>query len=374
MRSKNKIIISAAGSGKTTYIVRDAIARKNSKVAILTYTNNNLAEIRQAFYLECGCIPDNVKLYSWYQFILRECARPYQGAIYREKRIESIFFPEKKIIGYAKKCDIARYYFAKESHLIADHASDFVIRCNTESGGLVIDRLSALFDHIYIDEVQDLAGYDFDLLECFLASKIAITLVGDTRQATYSTNRSAKNSKFKGNNAVGLFQKWEKEERCTIEDRAWSYRCPQMLCDLADALYPAMPKTKSLNEVVTGHDGIFLVPSSMVLEYVDEYQPTILRYNRTETCLGLPAFNFGDSKGKTFGRVLIFPNGPLKQLIRTGDPKVITAPDKYYVAFTRAKHSLAFVYDGDFSLSGVTKYSRIESPSSIEESTAISLP
>ena len=46
-------------------------------------------------------------------------------------------------------------------------------------------------------------------------------------------------------------------------------------------------------------------------------------------------------QGRTYSRVLIFPNGPLTQYLRTADAARITAPPKYYVAFTRARQSVA---------------------------------
>ena len=41
-------------------------------------------------------------------------------------------------------------------------------------------------------------------------------------------------------------------------------RCAQSLCDLADALYPQLPRTESGNTDVTGHDGIYVVAPNLV--------------------------------------------------------------------------------------------------------------
>ena len=45
-------------------------------------------------------------------------------------------------------------------------------------------------------------------------------------------------------------------------------------------------------------------------------------------------------------RVLIYTNGPLTQVLRTADASRISSPAKYYVAFTRARQSVAFVMAG----------------------------
>ena len=47
-----------------------------------------------------------------------------------------------------------------------------------------MDRISRIFSHILVDEVQDLAGYDLELLKLFLKSCSSVLLVGDPRQVT----------------------------------------------------------------------------------------------------------------------------------------------------------------------------------------------
>jgi superfamily I DNA/RNA helicase len=47
-----------------------------------------------------------------------------------------------------------------------------VKECNEKSGGAVIHRLENIYNYIYIDEVQDLSGYDLDLIELLFRSKI----------------------------------------------------------------------------------------------------------------------------------------------------------------------------------------------------------
>ncbi len=189
-------------------------------------------------------------------------------------------------------------------------------------------RLADVFDEIYIDEVQDLAGYDLDLLERLLTTHVETTLVGDTRQATYSTNHAARNGQFRGTNMLRLFERWQQRDLCRIDHQTMSWRCMQSLCDLADSLYPDMPRTQSGNDAASGHDGIFVVSPDAVDRYVREFSPRVLRYDRNENCGGLPAVNFGESKGRTYARVLIFPNGPLTRFLLSGDPARISSPAK----------------------------------------------
>lgn len=342
-------------------LVQQALARPDRRIAILTYTLQNLEEIRHAFEGQVGGVPTHVTLYSWYGFLLRECIRPYQSALCAEPRIESLHFVEGRTASRAPRTQVRRYYLVG-NRILSDRAADFALRCDDLSHGRVAARLATIFDELYIDEVQDLAGYDLDLVERLLKTSIAMTLVGDIRQATYATNHSARNQSLRGHRMAQLFDRWQAQGLCQIDNRAISFRCVQPLCDLADSLYPQMPKTQSGNATETGHDGIFVVAPEAVERYVREFNPTVLRYDRRHDCLGMPAINFGESKGRTYFRVLVFPNGPISRLLQSGEPATITSPAKYYVAFTRARQSLAFVVDGACALPAHHRYEPFDSP------------
>ena len=67
--------------------------------------------------------------------------------------------------------------------------------------------------------------------------------------------------------------------------------------------------------------------------------------------------NFGQAKGLNFERVLILPNGPIKKFLKTGDiKKVEKSRAKFYVALTRARYSVAFLYDDEVNLEGIEDY------------------
>jgi hypothetical protein len=57
----------------------------------------------------------------------------------------------------------------------------------------------------------------------------------------------------------------------------------------------------------------------------------------------LAAINIGVSKGSTYERVLIFPTKPMQKYLETGDATKLKAPERLYVAVTRARYSVAFV-------------------------------
>jgi DNA helicase-2/ATP-dependent DNA helicase PcrA len=298
-----------------------------------------------------------VTVQSWYQFLLQDCSRPYQPVLYDKERIETICFVEGRSCPYVPKTNVQRYYFAEGKRIYTDKISDFACRCNEESGGLVVKRLEQIYHCIFIDEVQDLAGYDFDFLELLFESRMEIVVVGDSRQATYFTNCSPKNKKYKGQNITALLTDWQKRGLCKITERNDCYRCNQEICNVADGLYPDMPKTQSKNRDVTGHDGVYVLSSCDLMEYVKRYRPTILRYNRKTKAEGLRALNFGISKGQSFERILIFPNGVIKDFLKTKNHDKLKDKTKalLYVAITRARYSVAFVYDDECCLNEIQK-------------------
>jgi DNA helicase-2/ATP-dependent DNA helicase PcrA len=182
-----------------------------------------------------------------------------------------------------------------------------------------------------------------------LKAGLRITLVGDHRQSILTTNNNNKNDAFKGVNIVRKFRLWEEAELLTISYDTKSYRCHQDIANLADSLFLDEQPTVSLNDAVTGHDGIFLVPTSRLDEYLTAFRPQILRYDRRTHCSDFSQpMNFGEAKGLTFDRVLIYPNGPCGQWLRSGDrDKIRGSNTKMYVGITRARFSVAFVFDGN---------------------------
>ena len=225
-----------------------------------------------------------------------------------------------------------------------DKVSKFACKLIRETGGKPVDRLAQIVDRVYVDEAQDLAGYDLELIERMLDSDIEVVLVGDHRQATFKTNQSAKNRRYGKQRIIDRFKSWEVSGRARIETHKHSYRCVQNICDAADRLFPNVEGTMSRNHTRTGHDGMFLVHQRDVGAYVERFSPQVLRYNRlTKNLPGIP-YNFGEAKGMTFKRVLIFPHKRLETYCLTG--RIEDAGKelpKIYVAMTRAQQSVGIV-------------------------------
>lgn len=156
--SSNRVIIASAGSGKTTFLVDQALAQPGKKIAILTYTNNNINEIKKTFREKNGGIPKNVDVFTWFAFQLHECARPYQRSVYSKRRVKTINFPKGRSPKYVLYSNTEQYYFSNGDEIYSDKLSHFVIDCEEKSNGLMTRRLAEIYEDVYIDEFQDLAG------------------------------------------------------------------------------------------------------------------------------------------------------------------------------------------------------------------------
>jgi ATP-dependent DNA helicase UvrD/PcrA len=343
----NRAIIAAAGSHKTQFIIESARdAPITWRQLITTFTTKNCDQIRDRLQQARGYVPPNVKVQGWFSFLINEAARPYQSVLTGQNDyIRSLNFKANRPPGLARaKWWI--YYFDGRGDFRPEGVAEFAYRANKATGGRVIRRLERLYDEIYIDELQDLAGYDLDFLDLLFASeKIQVTVVGDPRQYTYSTNRGRQNSGYRGHAMMDWLG--ERAKICPVEERPKSWRCNQQICDWADALYPGFQPTTSYNDKRTEHDGVFYVAKEDVPEYVKTYQPTILRWNKHADTFGLPAQNMKASKGCTFERVLIFPTGTMLSYLKHRDPSKLKTLSlaTLYVAVTRAQHSVAFVVD-----------------------------
>jgi len=336
----NTAIIAAAGARKTQSVIDAALADPTQRVLITTYTNENLRQITRRIEQVAGVIPANVNLASWFTFLLHDGVRPYQNSM----------FGVAGLVGgldfVAKRPRFARggtraYYLDRNADVYRDGVSDLVCKIDNASGGLVIRRLETMLDHIYIDEVQDLVGYDLDYLDLLFQSTIAVTVVGDPRQHTFGTNDGRRNTRYRGPGLIDWLD--ERVELCVREDRNVSFRCNEAICDFASELFPRFPPLISGHSDITGHDGVHEIASYDALEYAETYKPQVLRHNKGANTQGLRAINFGVSKGSTYDRVMIYPTAPIRAYLDHRDPARLKAPEMLYVAVTRARYSVAFV-------------------------------
>ncbi|MDZ8117518.1 UvrD-helicase domain-containing protein [Pontiella agarivorans] len=384
--TNNTLIIAAAGSGKTTYLVNEALRMPLSEqVLITTYTEANEAEIRKRFISKKGCVPSNIKIQTWFSFLLQHGVRPFQSVLNESIHEESIGFyltsnrSGQKVdsegvpitVGghpqYWGENHFNKFYFTPTHKIFSDKISKFIVNADKASEGAVLNRVSRLYDHFFIDEVQDLAGFDLEIINLLFKSNSTVLLVGDPRQVTYLTHTSTKYKKYRDGKIKGFVEsELGKRITCTVDETTLgaSHRNNKQICDFANRIYPdlspAVPcSCDSCREFETDHEGVFWIKEEDVDQYIEEFHPTQLRWSSAVQCReNAPAMNFGESKGLSFERVLIYPTEKMVGWIKDNsyDLKNETRA-KLYVGVTRAKRSTAIVLKSqDTGVDGVERY------------------
>lgn len=378
--SNNRLIIAAAGSGKTTFLVNEALGWKEGKILITTFTQANESEIIKKIIKINKCIPENITVQTWFSFLLQHGVRPYQGSLF-EKDIKGLVLAsgqsglkykvKSKPVFFGENNEFEKHYFTDSLKIYSDKLPKFVCRCNEKTKGEVIERLSRIYSHIFVDEVQDLSGYDLEFLKLLFNSKISTILVGDPRQGTYSTSNSAKHKKFSRTKIVHFFDDTSIGVEADSVSLTVNYRCVPEICNLSASLFPDFKEATSGNNKRTGHDGIFLVKTEDIADYLETYKAIQLRDSiRTDTNQNYRAMNFGESKGLSFGRVLIYPTQPfVKWLLNHESELAPTSRSKLYVAITRARYSVGIVYDYDHhtDIPGTVKFKGAGKSSALEK-------
>jgi DNA helicase II / ATP-dependent DNA helicase PcrA len=284
---------------------------------------------------------------GWFTFLLRHFCKPFLPFKFPGKRVLGFNFDGRP---YMKATGARRFLGANDAAYACELgrlASELV----AASGGVLLRRLAALYDEILIDEVQDLSAHDWEIVDCLLDCSIEIRMVGDIRQSVLATNpRSSKNKQYAYAEAIKWFRQREKMGKLTIAESVVTWRCHPKIAAFSDTIFDAawaFPPTRSQNEVVTDHDGVFLLQTKDVEVYVDKFSPQCLRSMAgSGKTLNLSFINFKVSKGATYERILIVPTAGIEKFVRKGlklDPGPAAS---FYVAVTRAAQSVAIVVDG----------------------------
>lgn len=179
----NHLTLAVAGGRKTQGLVEYCKAAPPERcIVIVTFTQTNQQEIRRRLGAQAGD-RHNLEVLGWYTFLLRHFAQPFL----RFK------FPNLRVGGF--DYDGRPYRMAKGRDRYMNRNNQ-VYGCELgrlayeliEATPALLRRLECMYDEILIDEVQDLSGYDWEIIHALLNSQIDVRMVGDVRQAVLSTN------------------------------------------------------------------------------------------------------------------------------------------------------------------------------------------
>ncbi len=331
-----RVIFAVAGSGKSTSIVD--LIEEDSRALLITYTENNTKHLQNKIIAKLGYIPQGVRVYKYFTFLYSFCIRPLVGHEVQTKGI-NFEVPLPMRVQRTPKSE-PEHYIDSNGRFYAGRIAKFLIQFEIVPD--VIERIERFFDFVCIDEVQDFAANDFNLLCSLSNANVEMRLVGDFYQHTFDTSRD-------GNIRKSLHDKYHKY--CSeflkagysidADTLSNSYRCSPTICSFVEdnlGISIQSHRDDSVEvKVVEDEDEIALIYSNDQIVKLF-YQSSHQYYGYTD--------NWGNTKGlDDFGDVCVILNPKSFKALKNGELHALpaTTKNKLYVACTRAKGSLHFV-------------------------------
>ena len=241
------------------------------------------------------------------------------------------------------------YYFDSNNNIYSDKIATFSNLCIKRYNNQPLEILSKIFQYIFIDELQDMSGHDLEhVKKLILFNKIPIFCVADPRQSVFVISQSQKNKKKSRSNLISFFREKEFENILMIDETSknTNYRCVADICELSNSLYPQLPQVQCGNHDVDEHMGVFFVRKTDISMYLRTYKPMQLcKDKNAKTDKQLKQLTFGKCKGTTYDRVIIYPTNTMIDFLTRDIPLKDVTKAQLYVAITRARLSVAIIYD-----------------------------
>lgn len=330
-----RVVFAVAGSGKTSSII-DRMT-EDARCLIVTYTDNNTRHLKNKVIKKFGKIPDGVRIYSYFTFLYSFCFRPLCGYEFKTKGI-NFDYPLPKYVQRTRK-NTTEHYIDSSRRLFSSRIAKLLIEFGVVSE--ITQRLEQFFDLVCIDEVQDFAANDFNLL-CELAkANVEMQLVGDFYQHTFDTSRDGNTQK----SLHDCFDKYCKKLAnagftIDLDSLSHSYRCSPSVCSFVEEKLGIEIQSHRDDEVTVQFLG---EDDDVDAIYVDD-SIVKLFFQESNTYVG-NTNNWGNTKGLDhFQDVCVVLNPTTQKAFETGELEQLKpmTKNKLYVACTRAKGNLYF--------------------------------
>ncbi|MCK4547654.1 MAG: UvrD-helicase domain-containing protein [Candidatus Eisenbacteria sp.] len=327
-------MLAVAGSGKTTSIVRRL--RDGRPSLVITYTENNLANLRRKIIKEFGVFPKHVTLSSYFTFLYSFCFRPF---LWRDTRPRGMRWGMPPQWTRTKRRDNRLYYFDEKRRVYHNRLAKLLEMENVL--GQVQARIEKYFDALLIDEVQDFAGHDFNLLSQLASSHVDMCLVGDFFQHTYDTSRDGNVNKNLHQSLDAFVTRLERigfsVDKQTLER---SYRCSPTLCSFVK---------DNLGIVMTSHrknaTDIRWVTCQEEATRIQDANEVVKLFYQSHQKYRCRSCNWGASKGDDYQDIAVALNTATLRKLEKGKGHELKPQtrNKLYVACTRAWNSVYLI-------------------------------
>lgn len=327
-----RVVLAVAGAGKTQHIIDKLDI--NSRALIVTYTVNNTTNLKKRILNKFGVIPKGIRVYTYFSFLMSFCVRPIIGNDIKIKGI-SYSDPPK----FAKRNTHA-HYISQGDRLYHNRISKMMMDYDSISD--ISKRIEKYFDFFCVDEVQDFAANDFNLLCQLSIMDVEILFVGDFFQHTFDTSRDGNIQKNLHNHYETYLTKL-KDSGYTIDldTLSHSYRCSPTVCRFV---------TEQIGITISSHRqdevSIALIDDNEHIKRLFSDDSIVkLFFKESYKYLGRTD-NWGNTKGlDDFADICIVLNPTTFTAYKKGRLATLAPStlNKLYVACTRAKGNVYFV-------------------------------
>lgn len=329
-----KVILAVAGSGKTRYIIDQL--NHDERSLVVTYTNNNVTNLRDGILRKFEYFPDNITLQSYFVFLYSFCFRPFLSLKFRAKGINY----KKNQNKFARQAEIHHYFFDKHGRIYSNRIAKFLEQQDVL--GCVNSRLTKYFDNLFIDEIQDFAGHDFNFLKSICKANLKMTAVGDFYQHTFDTSRDAKVNENLHSD-YGKYKTILSNMGITIDTEKLknSHRCSPTICNFI---------TENIGiEIASNRSDdtkIHIIESSGQADEIFQNRDIVKLFYQEHYRYDCYSRNWGDCKGENkYDDVCVVLNKTTLNEFKNKKLHELSplTKNKLYVACTRAKNDLYFV-------------------------------
>lgn len=328
------LILAVAGAGKTTEIINNI--KKDDKTLIITYTENNYNILKNNIIKKFKGIPDNIKIYTYFTFLYRFCFLPLKKGF----KVKGLDFNSNSN-KYIKAKDINYYYNRVSKKMyhnrLAKICSDYFIDD-------IIKRIEKYFNYIYIDEIQDFASHDFNLLLNLIKTNCNILLVGDFYQHTFDTSRDGNvNSNLYNDydNYINKIKNSDSNIKVDTVNFLKSKRCSKQVCEFITEYLKI--KIESYNN----HDSIIreIDDENAIEKIANDDNIVKLFYQNSKKYDMKNKDNWGNSKGNTYINtcVVLNKNSYEKYKKHKLNELPSSTKNKLYVALSRATNDVYII-------------------------------
>jgi DNA helicase-2/ATP-dependent DNA helicase PcrA len=330
-----KLVLAVAGSGKTTKIL-DTVS-EGQRSLIITYTNENLRSLEESLKRKFGCIPNNITVISYFSFLYSFCFRPFFTYTLKDR---GIFW---EIPGVFPSKTSKSHYITANGYLYGNRVAKYI----QEHGGVpkVINRLEKYFDNVLIDEVQDFAANDFNLLIAISAAEVDFLLVGDFFQHTFDTSRDGSIRTNLHKKGVEVFIKEFEDVGYEIDTTtlAKTYRCSPSVCNFI---------TRTIGIGIESHrendTGVYVIEDEVKAGELYADDSAVKLFYQDYKKFECQSNNWGKCKGlNNYGDVCVVLNKRSTELFKKEELSSLpeSSRNKLYVACSRANGALYILFD-----------------------------